>query len=121
MSGANALRPFAVIVIRLCRPSSGARTFLQQAVLAEAAQDAAEIAVVEVEIGRERARRHLLAMRELVEHARLGEREARVHQALLQQAELARVEAGEAPHRGDALLRDRASVVMGHLPAWPDR
>ena len=66
-----------------------------------------EIAVVEVEIGRELARRHLLAMRQLVEHARLGEREARVHQALLQQAELARVEARKAPHRGDALFELR--------------
>jgi hypothetical protein len=89
--------------------------FLQQAVLAEAAQDAAEIAVVEVEVGGERARRHLLAVGELVEHARFREREARVDQALAQQAELAGVEAGEAPHRGDALLQTVRSRQHGHL------
>jgi hypothetical protein len=42
-----------------------------------------------------------------------------MHQAFLQQAELARVEAREAPHRGDALFEQ----VRGHgSPApWPDR
>ena len=104
MSGANALRPFAVIEMTLWRPSFAARTFFEQPLLAEAAQDAAQIPVVEIEVGGELARGHVLAMRQLVEHARLGEREARVHQALLQQAELARVEAREAPHRGDALF-----------------
>src|SRR5258707_367368 len=71
--------------------AAGARRapLLEQAVVAEAPQDAAEITVIEIEIGGKLARRDLVAMRELIEDARLRERESRVDQAFLQQAELA--------------------------------
>ena len=70
--------------------------------------------MVEIEVGGELARRHGLAMRQLVEHARFGQGKARVHQAFLQQAELSRVEAREAPHRGDALFK--LGCAHDHLP-----
>ncbi len=74
----------------------------EQPFVGEAAQDAAEIAVIEVERGGEFARGHLLAMRQLIEHAPFGEGKAGVNQPLLQQSELARVEARKAAHSRDA-------------------
>src|SRR5205085_10178080 len=70
--------------------------FREQSLLAETLQYSAEISVVEIEICCQPARRHRLAMRKLIKHARLGERESRVHQAFLQQPKLARVEAGKS-------------------------
>ena len=76
-----------------------------EAVLGEAPQDAAEIAGVEPEVGGERSRGDRLTMCKLPEDARLGHRESGVEEMLVQQADLARVEAGEAAHGGDATLQ----------------
>ena len=71
--------------------------------LVEAPQDAAEIAGVEIEVARDVGRGGAAALPDLVEHARLGERERAVEPAVLQHAEVLGIEAVEAPHRGDAL------------------
>jgi hypothetical protein len=65
----------------------------------ELPQQAAEVAGVEVEIAREFGRRRPFAMSELPEQARFGQREARVGQAFVQDADAPRVEAVEAADR----------------------
>jgi multidrug efflux pump subunit AcrA (membrane-fusion protein) len=84
----------------------------------EAAQDAAEIARVHSQILGELAGGRLVALRELVEHARLGEGERAFEPAFLQHADALGVEAVEAPHRGDAGL-DLGSRHGGH--SWGRR
>ena len=57
-------------------PAVGARSLLgDQTARREAAQDAAEVAGIEAELAADLARGRLVALGELVEHARLGERE----------------------------------------------
>ena len=79
----------------------------------EAAQDAAEIAGIEAEIAADVGRGRAVALPDLIEHARLGQRERAVEPAVLQHAEVLGVEAVEAPHRGDALRIVRAEAAMG--------
>ena len=74
-----------------------------QPALVKAAQDAAEIAGVEAEIAADVGRGGAVALLDLVEHARFGQRERAVEPAVLQHAEMLGVEAVEAAHRGDAL------------------
>src|SRR5262245_55443580 len=76
--------------------------------LLEAAQDAAEVAGVELELARNIARRTLCragARLDLIEHARLGERKRAVAPARLQHADACGVEAIELAHCGDALAQ----------------
>jgi hypothetical protein len=75
---------------------------VDQSLLGEVAENAAEIAGVERQVAADLARGGGLALRELVEHARFGEREGAAQQAFLQNADLLGVEAIEAAHRGDA-------------------
>ncbi len=77
----------------------------------EIAQYAAQIAGVEIERAADPARRHRAALRDLVKEARLAERIGAVEIGFAQHADLARVEAVEAAHRGDAALQ----VLSGHV------
>src|SRR3954470_16829065 len=74
---------------------------LHQALALQALQQAAEVAEVDVEFGAELAGRTFAALADLVEHARLGQRERQAEVARLQHADAARIEAVEAPHRVD--------------------
>ena len=75
----------------------------KQAVALEALEDAAEIAEIEPQFPPKFRGREVVALGEFVEHARLGQREAAGQQALLQDADDARVAAGEPPDGGDAV------------------
>src|ERR1043166_1573136 len=79
----------------------------EEAALGKAAQDAAEITRVEAEVARDVGGGGGGAVGKLVEHARLGERERALVQPLAQHADVLGVEAGEPPHRRDALLGHR--------------
>src|ERR1700689_4394401 len=75
-----------------------------QAALFEIAQNAAEIAGIELERPADLGRRRGTAAGDLVEHARLAERIGAVKKSFAQHADLPRVEAVEAADRGDALV-----------------
>src|SRR2546428_7324177 len=75
---------------------------LHQLLPLEVLQQAAEIPEVEVEVGAELARGALAALPQLIEHARLRQRERASQEARLQGADAPRVEAVEAPQRVDA-------------------
>jgi hypothetical protein len=64
----------------------------------EAPQDATQIAGVHLQLLADLGRGEPVAVRELVEDARLGQGERAVEVALVQQADLPRVETVEAPH-----------------------
>src|SRR5262245_23493953 len=81
--------------------------------LAEAAQDAAEIALIKAEVGGNLGRRRLLPVRELVEHASFRQRIRAVEEVLLQHADAPRVDAVEPADRADALLEG----LVGHAQA----
>ena len=98
--------PSAVSAIRLWRASCRRRLAHDQPGVREAAQDAAEIAGVEPELLAELGRRDRVALRELVEHARLGQREPAVEQSFLQHADPPRVEAVETADPVDRFRRD---------------
>ena len=68
----------------------------------EALQQAAEVSKVQVELGAERARRAFTALAELVEHARLRQRERAAEVVRLQRADAAGIEAVEPAHAVDA-------------------
>ena len=70
----------------------------KQPIALEALQDAAEIAGIELQFAAKFGGGDVGALGEFVEHARLGQREAAVQQALLQGADDARVEAAEPPN-----------------------
>src|SRR5262249_16655771 len=70
---------------------------LDEAAPAEAAEDPAQVARVEAERLAQRGRRGRFAVGDLVEDARLGEREGAVEQPLPQHADLPGGEAGEPP------------------------
>src|SRR5438105_6794791 len=76
----------------------GARSRDETALL-EAAQHAAQVARVEPQVAAQLGGRRLLAMRQLVQHAHLGQRERAVVRAAAQQADLPRVESVEAARR----------------------
>src|SRR5690606_7632916 len=75
----------------------------------EAAQDAAEIAGIEAEVAAQLGCGRPLALRQLVHHPRLGERERALRQPLLQDADLPGVETVEAPYGSH-----RAIESFGH-------
>jgi hypothetical protein len=84
---------------------------LEEAALLEVTQDPAEIARVQPEIAAKLGGRGPLAVRQLVEHAHLAEGEGALEVPLLEQADLPRVEAVEAPHGGHA----RIEVLVSHI------
>jgi hypothetical protein len=70
----------------------------------QAAQQAAQVAGVEVEVAGEFGGGGPVAVRELPEEARFGEAEPGLGEAFLEHADTARVEAVEAADRGGARL-----------------
>src|SRR5712691_1933800 len=76
---------------------------VEQAAHLEAPQHAAEIARIEAQFPAEFGRGGGRLMRQLIEHAGCGEGEGAPQEVLVQQADLLRVEAVEAPHGGYAL------------------
>src|SRR3989454_1110484 len=78
---------------------------VDQAALHEPAQDATQIPRVEAQLPAQLRRRRLVALRQLVQDARRGERERAVQEPFVEQADLLRVEPIEAPHDCDALLQ----------------
>src|SRR5438128_1214380 len=74
---------------------------LHQALPAQALEEAAEVTKIEVEFRAERARSALAALPELIQYARLRQRERAAEVARLQRADAPRVEAVEAPHGVD--------------------
>src|SRR5262249_414145 len=79
--------------------------------LAKAAQDAAEIAVIEAEFGGNLRGCPLLALGKLVEHACLGHRVGGLQEAILQQAKPTRIATIEGSYGGDTLLE---IVIWNH-------
>ena len=75
----------------------------------EAAQDAADIAGVEAELGLQLGGERRLAVGDLVEQPRLGQRQVAVHIMGVERAGEAGVEAGEGAHGGDGIVH-RASL-----------
>src|SRR5260370_6148388 len=75
----------------------------EQAAALEAAQNAAEIAGVEAQLAHQAGGGAGLALGQLVDHARLGEREGAVEIAAGQQADLAGVKAVEPADGSSAL------------------
>src|SRR5271167_1273167 len=67
--------------------------FADQPALVKSAQDAAEVTGVEAKIAGDVARRRAVALVDLVQHARFGQRERAVEPAMLQHAEMPGVEA----------------------------
>ena len=94
-----------IVALFLCCAS------LSQAVALERLQHQAQVARVQAEIARHRAGGDRTAMRQLVEHPRLRQREPAVEQAGAQEAELAGVEAAETAQRR------RGRVRRGSRPA----
>src|ERR1700733_15764135 len=74
-----------------------------QAAFLEIAQHAGQVAGIEIERAADLARRRRVPARDFVEDARLAERIGAVEESFAQYADLSRVEAVEAAHRGDAL------------------
>src|SRR4029453_9376919 len=85
-------------------PIVGRGGFDDEPALAKAAQDAAEIAVIEAELRGDFARGRLVPASELVKHARFGERVGGPQEAVLEHADPPRVKAIETPHGADALV-----------------
>jgi hypothetical protein len=67
----------------------------QPSATAELAEDPAQVGHVELQIVRDLAGRDIGARGELVQHARFGQRQLAAQEALVEQAELARVQAIE--------------------------
>jgi hypothetical protein len=82
-----------------------------QAARGEAAQDAAQVAAVQRQFARQIHCGHAVALRQLVEHAHLGQREAAGEQPLVEQAERTRVEAAEAAQGRDRGLRVHRCMI----------
>jgi len=78
------------------------RLALDDAAFQETLEEAAEVAGIDPEILGEIGRGRRLAMRQLVDDPRLGQRELAAVIALVQHADLARVEPRKAPHCLDA-------------------
>src|SRR4029078_10409954 len=91
----------------MAAPRVVARSFLaDQPLLLETPQDAAEVTRVETKLFDQVARCRLFAMRQLVQHARLAQREGRLQKAVLQDAETLRVKAVESADSGTCFGRD---------------
>ena len=86
---------------------------LDQSALFEILQHAAQIAGVEIERADNLDRGRRAALGNLVEQARLAERIGAVEIGLAQHAELPRVEAVEAAHRGDTFMGNAFMAVAG--------
>ena len=100
-SGAKASRP-AVGQRQQGLAAVGRRGLARkQAVALEALQDAAQVAGVDLQFAAKFGGGKIVALGQFVEHARLGEREAAVQQALPQGADDARVETAEPADGGD--------------------
>ena len=78
-----------------------------QLLLLQGAQQAAQVAGVEVEVARQLGGGGPAAVGELPEQARLGQREAGVGELLVQDADAPRVEAVEAADRRGARIGQR--------------
>src|ERR1700684_1272068 len=84
-------------------PGVARRDFsFDQAMFLEIAQHAAEIAGIEIERAADLGRGRGAAAGDLVKHPRLAERIGAAEKGFAQHADLPRVEAVEAAHRGDA-------------------
>src|ERR1700719_2182602 len=70
--------------------------FADQPTFLKPVQDATEVTGIEAEIADDAARRRSLALLDLIQHARLSQRERTAEPTVLQHAELLSVEAGEA-------------------------
>jgi hypothetical protein len=81
------------------RPTTilGRRRTAQETRRLEPLQDAAQVARIHAEIPDQVAGAHFRPRRQFIEHARFGERESAVEKALVQEVDLARVEAGKGP------------------------
>ena len=77
----------------------------------EALQNSAEVAGIQLQFAAELGGGEVAALGEFIEHARLGQGEAAVQQALLQRADDARVGAAEPADRGDALRECTGSAM----------
>jgi hypothetical protein len=71
----------------------------EQPVLVELLDDAAEVAGIQAQFQSDALRGRALAMGKFVQHPRLAQRERAFEQLLVEDAELARIEAGERAHR----------------------
>ena len=76
----------------------------QQPAALKAAQDTTQVTGIDAQIAGDFGSGRLVAPGELVQHAGFRQRERAFQQALLQYADLLRVEAVEAPYRGDAVF-----------------
>src|SRR5690606_17858458 len=72
---------------------------LDQTTALEPSQDPAQVPRIQTQIPRQVRRRRLLAVRDLVQHPRLRQRERTPRELLLQQPDPPRVEPVEVPHR----------------------
>src|SRR5215467_5067421 len=77
--------------------------FADQPTLVEPAQDAAAVTGVETEVASDVARRHAVALLDLIEHPGLGQRKCTVEPARPQHAEILSIKTIKAAHRGNAL------------------
>ena len=84
-----------------------------QALVLQVLDDPAEIAGIQPQFCSDLLRRRMVAVRELIQHPRLGERERAVEQLLLEHAEPPGVEPVEGPHRCDQIVGD----WLGHRTA----
>jgi hypothetical protein len=78
------------------------KPLIDQAAALEAAQDATEVAGIQAQILAEFGCRRPIAVRQLVQHPRLGGRKQAPQKPLLQQPDLAGVKAIEAAHGSHA-------------------
>lgn len=67
-------------------------------------EDAAEVTRIEIQFAAEFSGRNPGALGKLVQHPRLGQREAAVQETVVQGADHARVEAAKSPDGGDAVV-----------------
>src|SRR5262249_19618603 len=76
----------------------------------KATQDAAQVAGIEAKVLGNLGRGRLVAMDDLIEDARLGERELALVDTFLQQPDALGVETIESPDRGDALGKSQIRI-----------
>ena len=75
-------------LIKLCRPSASDGRLGDQPFVLEPAQQAANVAEVEIELGAELSRVNVFALREFVNDAAFGQGQRTAEQALVEQADL---------------------------------
>ena len=91
-------------------PVDRRRRARKQPIALEPLQDAAEVTEIEIQFAAELSGRDAGALGKLVQHTRLGQREAAVQQTVMQGADHARVEAAEPPDGGDAVVEELAGL-----------